>query len=144
MHRPYGCAMSPDPLTVLVVEDNPETAEVLDRILTLRGYGTAIAWDGLDAMTMLRDGLRPAAIVLDLAMPNMDGRAFHAALLADDPELARIPVVVYSAVSESTMALPSIVGHVRKGIDNPDVLLGFIEAACARGRARGHPGRPRS
>src|SRR5690242_3615106 len=122
--------------TVLVVEDDPETAEVLNRILTLHGYGIVIAWDGLDAMKMLRDGLRPDAIVLDLAMPNMDGRTFHAALLADDPQLARIPVVVYSALPETTMALPGIVGHVRKGVDNPDVLLGLVEAACARGQQK--------
>lgn len=128
--------MSPAAPTVLVVEDNPETAEVLYRILTLHRYCVVVAWDGLDALAMLRGGLgggqRPAAIVLDLWMPNLDGRAFRSALLAD-PELARIPVVVYS-VDSGEDPIPGIVGHVRKGSDNPDVLLGFVEAACARGR----------
>src|SRR5262245_17033986 len=56
---------------VLVVEDNLETADVLRRILALRNYRVVAAYDGLDAMKMLRDGLRPAVIVLDLSMPNM-------------------------------------------------------------------------
>jgi CheY-like chemotaxis protein len=119
---------------VLLVEDNPETADVLRRIITLRGYKVVAAWDGLDALDMLRSGLRPAAIVLDLWMPNLDGRAFRAALL-EDPELHDVPVVVYS-VDAGTEAVPHIVGHVRKGTDNPDVLLGFIDAACARGARR--------
>jgi two-component system, chemotaxis family, chemotaxis protein CheY len=122
---------SPSPL-VLVVEDNAETADVLRRILVLRGYQVVVAWDGVDALEMLRDGLRPAAIVLDIAMPNVDGRAFRSALLAM-PAFADIPVVVYTAVA-GTDDLPGVVGHVRKGFDNPDVLLGFLDTACARGR----------
>jgi two-component system chemotaxis response regulator CheY len=119
---------APERRVVLVVEDNLETADVLRRILIIRGYRVVAAYDGLDAMEMLRRGLRPAVIVLDVSMPNMDGRSFRTALMADR-ELARIPVVVYS-VDPGTDALPGIVGHVRKGFDNPDVLLGFIEVAC--------------
>jgi CheY-like chemotaxis protein len=122
---------------VLVVEDNLETTDVLRRTLMLYGYRVVAAYNGLDAMQMLRDGLQPAAIGLDLAMPDMDGRAFRSALLAD-PELGRIPVVVYSAAGD-TAALPGIVGYVRKGFDNPDLLLGFIEAACGRGRGLDRP-----
>jgi CheY-like chemotaxis protein len=116
---------------VFVVEDNLETADLLRQILMVHGYRVVAAYDGLDAMDMLSDGLRPCAIVLDLSMPNLDGRGFRSALLAD-PELADIPVVVYSG-DPGTDPLPQIVGHVRKATDNPDVLLGFIDAAC-RGR----------
>lgn len=125
---------APTRRVVLLVEDNPDTADVLRRIVSMRGYNVVAAWDGLDAMEMLRRGLRPAAIVLDLWMPNLDGRGFRAALLAD-PELASIPVVVYS-VDPGADTVPQVVGHVRKGTDNPDVLMGFIEAACARGADR--------
>jgi CheY-like chemotaxis protein len=118
---------------VLVVEDNAETAHVLGRILKLRGYEVAHAVDGLDALDMLRDNLRPAVIVLDVWMPRLDGRTFRAALLAD-PELAEIPVVVFS-VDPGKDPLPQVVGHVRKGTDDPDVLLRFIAAACGRDRS---------
>ena len=80
---------------VLVVEDYAEAASVLRRILVLRGYEVALAFDGFDALNILREGLRPAVIVLDVCMPLLDGRSFRDALLAD-PELADIPVIVYS------------------------------------------------
>jgi CheY-like chemotaxis protein len=128
-----------DPLTILVVEDDIETADLLRGILNLCGYHVVAAFDGLDALEMLHRGLRPAAIVLDLTMPNMDGRRFYAALLAD-PTLALIPVVVHSA-DPGTDPLPGIVGHVRKGFDNPDVLLALIDVACGGGRGRGKRGR---
>jgi len=123
---------------VLVAEDNHESADALRNILALRGYRVVHALDGIDALAILREGLRPAAIVLDLWMPNLNGRAFRAALLAD-PDLAKIPVVVYS-VDPGHEAVPNIVGHVRKGED-PDVLLRFIDAACGVSEPR--PDRPR-
>jgi len=115
--------------SILIVEDNDETAEVLRRILELHGYRTVTATDGLDAITTLRGGLRPTAIILDLWMPNLDGRGFRATQMAD-PELSRIPVVVYS-VEHDRHAVPQVVGHVRKGVDSPDDLLAAVAMACA-------------
>ena len=120
---------------VLLVEDNVETAEVLERLLALRNYDVIHATDGLDALAMLRGGFVPDVIVLDLWMPNVDGRAFRTALMAD-PALARIPVIVYS-VDPGTPPVPDVVGHVRKGTDAPDRLLALIEQACR------HAGPPR-
>src|SRR5262249_25454208 len=94
---------------VLIVEDNEETADVLGRILELRGYRVVFAPDALEALASLRGGLGPAAIILDLALPNLDGRAFRTTLLAT-PAFARIPIVVYSAVSGGEQ-LPGIIGH---------------------------------
>ena len=111
---------------VLIVEDNPESADVLRRVLIFRGYSVATAVDGVDALALLRSGLRPAVIILDLWMPNMDGRQFRAEQLAD-PALARIPVIVYS-VDPGNDPVPQIVGHVRKGLQGPDALLDLIDA----------------
>ena len=69
---PAGVATA-SPGVVLVVDDNADTNEALRAILDLRGYESAAAFDGRDALTQLRAGLRPAVIVLDLAMPNLDG-----------------------------------------------------------------------
>jgi CheY-like chemotaxis protein len=121
---------------VLLVEDDVDTAHVVTSILELRGYRVVHAVDGVDALAFLQEGLRPAAIVLDLWMPNLDGRAFRSALVAV-PELSDIPVVVYS-VDLGADPLPAIVGHVRKGTDDPDVLLEVLAAACARGEDPGH------
>ena len=116
--------------SVLIVDDREETGDSLHRLLTLRGYEVARAADGLEAMAMLRGGLKPAVIVLDLWMPNLDGRAFRAQQLAD-PKLASIPVIIHS-VDAGGRELPGIIGFVRKGHDSPDDLLGLIETACGR------------
>src|SRR5882762_8420785 len=102
---------------VLVVEDNAETREVLVRVLNVRGYETATADDGLDALGYLHSGGMPSVIILDMRMPNMDGYAFQRALKADE-RWADIPIIIYTAL------LPSDPGHalgvLRKGSTNPD------------------------
>ncbi len=81
---------------ILIVDDSDETRSVLRMILGMRGYETVIAEDGLDALAYLRAGGRPAAVVLDVRMPNMDGIAFQRALRSD-PRWASLPVVIFSA-----------------------------------------------
>lgn len=84
------------PLTVLVVDDNPALRQAYGMFLESLGHGVAAAPDGREAMALLRDGLRPDLILLDLSMPTMTGWEFRAAQRAD-PELDRIPVIVLSA-----------------------------------------------
>jgi CheY-like chemotaxis protein len=120
---------------VLVVDDYLPVAEALTRLLRLRRYRVVSAYDGLDAMEMIQAGLRPAVIVLDLRMPILDGRAFRSMLLAD-PELAGIPVIVYS-VDAWNEVLPQVAGYVPKGLVDPEVLLQIIKIACDRDRPPG-------
>src|SRR5437016_7112463 len=105
---------------ILVVDDNAETIAALAAMLELRGYETVSALDGLDALSQLRAGLRPALIVLDWMMPNLDGRGFLERIAADG-QLRKIPVIVYSAVGSRILA-DDVAATVSKGTD-PDVLL---------------------
>jgi CheY-like chemotaxis protein len=110
---------------ILILEDNPETRHLLERVLTLQGYLTMSAVDVASAESQLRTGPRPSVIVLDLHLPGTDGRAFLRDLKAD-PELGSIPVVVYSG---DPSYVPDAAAFIRKGTDDPDTLLGAI-AAC--------------
>ena len=110
------------PGVVLVVDDNADTNEALRAILDLRRYESVAAFDGRDALVQLRTGLRPAVIVLDLLMPNLDGWGVLRELVAD-PELRHIPVVIYSALRERVA--DGVAAYVPKG-DDPDVLLNVI------------------
>ncbi|HLH21834.1 MAG TPA: response regulator [Chloroflexota bacterium] len=65
--------------TVLVVDDDVGLQETLAAVLQLEGYDVVVAGDGLEALAKL-SVQRPAVIVLDWAMPRMDGPAFTAAL----------------------------------------------------------------
>jgi two-component system, chemotaxis family, chemotaxis protein CheY len=115
------------PAPVLIVDDNPETLDVLRRVMSVRGYKTVTAEDGLDALTYLRGGGRASVIVLDMRMPNMDGWAFRRALAAD-ARFAAIPIVIFSADPRAAEA-EGVVGCVLKGSADPEVLLDLIERA---------------
>ena len=91
-----------------------------------RGYESAAAFDGRDALAQLRAALRPAVIVLDLAMPNLDGWGTLRELVAD-PELRHIPVVIYSAMRERVRE--GVAAYVPKG---DDILLNVIAGVCPR------------
>jgi CheY-like chemotaxis protein len=84
------------PRPLLIVEDDPDIAETLAALLDDRGYLVEIAANGAAALSRLHRPPRPGLILLDLAMPVMDGRQFRRAQL-ERPELASIPVVVLTA-----------------------------------------------
>jgi CheY-like chemotaxis protein len=82
---------------VLVVEDEAAARAGMEQLLRGAGYEAVGAANGQAALDMLRSGVRPRAILLDLMMPVMDGWAFRREQLRD-PQLAHIPVIVLSAL----------------------------------------------
>jgi two-component system response regulator BaeR len=82
---------------VLVVEDDPKIAQLVHDYLRFGGFEATIAVDGREA---LRSALRepPAAIVLDLNLPGMDGIEVCRQLrAADDPAAAEVPILMLTA-----------------------------------------------
>jgi signal transduction histidine kinase/CheY-like chemotaxis protein len=65
--RPLGQGQA-----VLVVDDNPDTADSLAAVLRTSGFTVRVAYDGRSA-TQLFDAIRPVAVVLDLGLPDMSG-----------------------------------------------------------------------
>jgi signal transduction histidine kinase/DNA-binding response OmpR family regulator len=84
--------------TVLVVEDDPHSAELLELYLEGAGYRVAHARDGAEGLELARR-LRPRAVVLDILLPRVDGWDLLARLKAD-PATAACPVVVVSMLDE--------------------------------------------
>ncbi|HEY8516724.1 MAG TPA: response regulator [Candidatus Binatia bacterium] len=116
---------------VLVVEDTPDSREVLGMLLESEGYRVAYAVDGQDALEQLEAGLRPCLIVLDVAMPRMNGIEFRR-VQASDERFRDIPVILYSAVHEITWLYPTLdVPLVHKPID-VDHVLQMVEKSCLR------------
>src|SRR5262249_2096698 len=56
----------------LVVDDEPEVRQVLHEFLSSRGYDVSVAAGGADAVALV-EAIRPDLILLDVAMPDMDG-----------------------------------------------------------------------
>ena len=84
--------------TILVVDDDQTVREVLQRYLVREGFSVVTANDGHEGLRLAR-ALHPAAITLDVMMPDMDGWMVLAAIKGD-PELADIPVILVSIVDE--------------------------------------------
>ena len=116
---------------VLVVDDNDDIRESLMGFLEDHGFSTAGATDGRDALAKLvASGAPPCLIILDLMMPNMDGRAFREAQMRD-PGLARIPVVVVSAYKDIPTLIDGL--EVRDHLPKPldlDALLDLVREHC--------------
>jgi CheY-like chemotaxis protein len=82
--------------TILVVDDDPDIREGLSLALEMAGYRVLQAANGQEALHRLKHIERlPLVVVLDMAMPILDGRGFLAER-AQDRILARIPVIVVS------------------------------------------------
>jgi CheY-like chemotaxis protein len=71
--------------SVLLAEDDSDTRESLVAFLEHAGSNVLAVSHGRDALAALRGGFRPCVILLDLAMPDMDGWQFRRTQLADPP-----------------------------------------------------------
>ncbi|MEG3842297.1 response regulator [Microcoleus sp. herbarium14] len=87
--------------TVLVVDDDPISRDLIQRALARQGLRIEVAGGGEQALRLAKQ-LRPDAITLDVIMPGMDGWAVLSALKAD-PDLAEIPVILLSFVGNKSL-----------------------------------------
>jgi adenylate cyclase len=83
---------------ILVVDDDPTVREVVGRYLVREGFTFAEAEGGLEGLRLAHE-LNPAAITLDITMPDLDGWTVLAAIKGD-PTLADIPVILLTIVDE--------------------------------------------
>jgi CheY-like chemotaxis protein len=116
---------------ILVVDDDADIRSTIVDILGDAGYTVQAAANGREALDLLKTSPLPALILLDLMMPELDGWGFMAALQQELPELATIPVVIFSAHGDAGVAASSleVVGFVKKPI-RLDELLAAVER-CA-------------
>jgi len=114
----------------MIVEDDPDTREMLERFLQLEGFEVRTAANGQLALQSLQSDSSPRVILLDLMMPVMNGWQFRQAQVRD-PSLSRIPVVVVTAagVREDIPAIEAD-GWLSKPVDF-DRLLATITPFCA-------------
>jgi len=82
---------------IMVVDDDHEMLKLLNRALELEGFNTIVISDGDSALTLL-DKFNPDLVILDIAMPGLDG--FQTLDLIR--EHSNIPVIMLTAMSEVT------------------------------------------
>ena len=115
---------------VLVVEDDAPTRALLGRALTKAGWTVADAENGRVALEWIAD-TRPALVLLDLMMPEMDGFEFLDALRRDESR-RNIPVVVITAKTLTDADRLRLNGGVERVVQkrtlDTDALLAEVRA----------------
>ncbi|HVE49242.1 MAG TPA: response regulator [Casimicrobiaceae bacterium] len=117
-----------DKRTVLVIDDDASTREIISRFLSKDGFRTVLASNGESGLKLAKE-LHPTAITLDVMMPGVDGWTVLAQLKAD-PELADIPVIVVSILDEKDMGYSlGAADYMAKPIDR-ERLLAIVRKHC--------------
>ncbi len=92
-----------DVTTVLVIEDDPGAVRLLRTYLEAEGYAVVVAPNGEAGIAAARESA-PAAVILDVLLPGIDGWEVLRRLKAD-PSLRDVPVVVVTVVDERNVAM---------------------------------------
>jgi CheY-like chemotaxis protein len=105
--------------TVLIVDDDPFLTEYVELVLTKWSYRVRVAHGGMEGLAIAQKH-KPDCILLDLAMPEVDGFAFllHRKKI---PEMIDIPVIVLSANHRGADVQRALMlgakGYVTKPVD---------------------------
>jgi DNA-binding response OmpR family regulator len=83
---------------ILLVDDDPDFVEATKIVLESAPYQVEVAYDGTEALAKVQKE-KPDLIILDIIMPEQDGFKVCKAL-KEDPELAKIPIIMLTSLSE--------------------------------------------
>ena len=119
---------------ILLVEDEEVLRDSLGPFLESQGYQVSLAENGRAAMQLLEGDRLPDLILLDLAMPVMDGWEFRLRQ-KDHPRLGVIPVVALSADPSAQAAAISAQAYLRKPL-HANELVDTIERVLMEARKR--------
>jgi len=118
---------------VLVVDDDLMIAQLVEKYLLRAGYQVAIARDGLAALKMIRE-LSPALVVLDLMLPELDGRSV--ARVARDE--TGVSIIMLTALGSTTQRVEGLEGGADDYLAKPfapSELVARVRSVLRRTRA---------
>ena len=120
-----------------MVEDDADVRELLRVALSADGYEVATVGNGRDAMYYLRSHADACIILLDLALPIMDGAQFRRAQLRDRA-LAWVPLVVMSGSVDAARHARELGARrlVRKPLDLDELKNALRFVGCCQARPR--------
>ena len=113
---------------VLIVDDDPSVLLLIDVLAERLGFRTKAASSGLQALELLREGVRPAVILLDIMMERIDGVTFLNHLHEMD-QVRATPIVAMSTPA----VLERYVPHLQvDGVLSKPITLQTLEACLIR------------
>lgn len=117
-------------ITVLIVEDDKNIAELLQMYLEKEGYAVALAADGGQGVSKFR-AIKPDLVLLDLMLPVMDGWGVCKAIRAE----SQVPIIMLTAKGETADKVAGLKGGADDYITKPfemKEVLARIEAVLRR------------
>jgi DNA-binding response OmpR family regulator len=119
---------------VLVVEDDPEINELIGAYVEMSGFPCRRVMRGDDALREVREH-RPALIILDVMLPDLDGFEICRRIRAD-AATAAIPIIILTALDQELMRCRAIecgaTDYLTKPFD-PDRLMAAIRRRAGSG-----------
>jgi two-component system cell cycle sensor histidine kinase/response regulator CckA len=115
---------------VLIVEDQPEVAQLVQRMIEPAGYSITVATDALTAVTQVASGARPDLLITDVVMPTMTGPELASALRTHQPDL---PVLYMSGYTAASLGPQLNLDDNSMLIEKPftrSAMLGAIRTLC--------------
>jgi CheY-like chemotaxis protein len=123
---------------ILIIDDDPDIVDAMKLVLETRGYAIDYAYDGEEGMKKAK-AILPDLIILDVMMETID-EGFHVSYkLKEDPKLAKIPVLMATAIGQVTKFkfdkerdrdFMPVEEFVEKPV-KPDVLIKTVERLLA-------------
>lgn len=124
------------PIPILVVDDEREFTEILAQRLGKRGYVVKTAADGVTALKTLAEDPSIEVVVLDIAMPGMNGIDTLKAMKSHNPLLEIIMLTGQATVDTAVEAIrQGAFNYLSKPCDIDDLGV-FIEEAASHKRGR--------
>jgi DNA-binding response OmpR family regulator len=120
---------------ILIVEDERDLAQLMDKVMTQNGYETSLAYDGVTGLSLALEE-QPDLIILDLRLPKMHGMQILHRLREHQRS---VPVVIVTAGSSEELAIEALRLGVRDYIRKPfalQELLDAVERALSEERLR--------
>lgn len=112
---------------ILLVEDQPDLADLIARNLSLEGFEPRIVGDGREVIPLVRSW-RPDLVILDLMLPGLDGFEILRMLRGFD---RRLPVIILSARGEETDKIRGFRLDADQYVTKPFGLLELLERVHA-------------
>jgi two-component system, OmpR family, response regulator len=119
---------------ILLVEDEPRIRDFITRALVTAGYGVAAAGCGTEGLRMAQAG-DYGLVILDLIMPDIDGRTVLAELLKERPEQA---VLVLSCLADVTTKVTCLELGAQDYLTKPFSLAELLARVRVRLRGETH------
>ena len=125
--------------TVLLLDDDKFLLDMYTAKFNAAGYAIEACLSGKIALTTLRNGLKPAVILFDITMPELDGLSFLKTLSDEGlaPDALKIALSNRDNETEKTEALKlGTARYIIKASMIPSEVVGAVEEVLARNKSQ--------